>query len=156
QASAQVRVIYHYETGSPLAAGDYKVVQPNDPSGYMHGLDTSDNVTPIPGSDKSNSISVQLGTSDSLNNNFGERKLSSVGGTVYSAANHKGVFDNGDKPLAGVTLNLSGMNDLGEQITAMQQTGTDGSYLFNGLRPGSYTISEIQPAGYLNGTNMAG
>ena len=156
QASGQVRVIYHYESGAPLQPGDYTVVQPNDPAGYVHGLETDDNVSPIPGSDQTNSIAVQLTSSNSLNNNFGERKMSSVGGTVYFDANRDGQYDSGDAPLAGVTLNLTGTDDLGNQITGTAQTGADGSYQFSGLRAGNYTINEVQPAGFLTGTNAAG
>jgi hypothetical protein len=156
QASGQVRVIYHYESGAPLQPGDYTVVQPSDPAGYVHGLETDDNVSPIPGSDQTNSIAVQLTSSNSLNNNFGERKMSSVGGFVYFDANRDGQYDSGDQPLAGVTLNLTGTDDLGNQITGTTQTGADGSYLFNGLRAGNYAITESQPSGYLNGTNTAG
>ncbi len=156
QASAQVRVIYHYESGAPLAPGAYTVVQPNDPPGYVHGLETSDNVTPIPGSDQMNSIPVQLTNGGSPNNNFGERKLSSLTGTVYLDANRDGHFDAGDRPLSGVALTLTGTDDLGEQVNGTTQTAADGSYRFNGLRPGNYVISETQPAGYLQGTNTVG
>jgi hypothetical protein len=156
QSSGQVRVIYHYESGAPLAAGDYTVVQPSDPSGYTHGLETADNVTPIPGSDTMNSIAVQLTNSNSLNNNFGERKLSTLDGKVYNDVNGNGMLDSADKPLAGVTLNLTGTDDLGNQITGTAQTGADGTYQFTGLRAGTYTINEVQPAGFLNGTNAAG
>jgi hypothetical protein len=156
QSSAHVRVIYHYESGAPLASGDYTVVQPSDPAGYLHGLETADNVTALPGSDQTNSIAVQLANSDSLNNNFGERKLSTVSGTVYLDANGDGQLNAGDSPLAGVTLNLTGTDDLGNQITGTQQTGADGSYTFSGLRPGSYAVSAVQPAGYLPGTDSVG
>jgi hypothetical protein len=156
QASGQVRVIYHYESGAPLAPGDYTVVQPNDPAGYVHGLETADNVSAIPGSDKLNSIAVQLTNSDSLNNNFGERKLSSISGNVYFDANGDSRFDAGDQPLAGVTLNLTGTDDLGNQISGSTQTAADGSYQFNGLRSGSYAINVVQPSGYLAATNSAG
>ena len=95
KASGQVRIIYHYESGAPLSSGNYTVVQPSDPAGYVHGLETADNVTPIPGSDQLNSIAVNLGNSDSLNNNFGERKQSSVSGFVYLDKNNNGKFDKG-------------------------------------------------------------
>jgi protocatechuate 3,4-dioxygenase beta subunit len=156
QSSGQVRIIYHYETGAPLTAGDYTVVQPSDPAGYVHGLETNNNVAPIPGSDQLNSIAVQLSNSDSLNNNFGERKLSSVSGTVYYDANNDGQFDSGDQPLAGVSLSLTGIDDLGDQITGTVQTGANGSYQFSGLRAGNYVISEVQPAGYLSGATTLG
>ncbi len=156
QAGAQVRVIYHYETGAPLTPGNYTVVQPSDPPGYVHGLETADNVSPLPGSDQTNSIAVQLSNSDSLNNNFGERKLSTVAGTVYFDANGDGRFDGGDAPLAGVTLNLTGTDDLGNQITGTQVTGPGGTYQFSGLRPGSYLINAVQPAGFLPGSESVG
>jgi hypothetical protein len=156
QASGQVRIIYHYESGAPLAAGDYTVVQPNDPAGYVHGLETADNVSPIPGSDTQNSIAVQLTNNDSLNNNFGERKMSTLAGHVYVDGNKDGKFDSGDQPLAGVTLNLTGTNDLGDQITGAVKSGADGSYQFTGLRAGSYQISDVQPAGYQPGATTAG
>lgn len=156
QSSAQVQVIYHYETGAPLQPGNYTVVQPSDPPGYIHGLETNNNVAPIAGSNQTNSIAVQLGSSDSLNNNFGELKLSSVSGSVYYDVNNNGQYISGDPLLTSVTLNLSGTDDLGEQVTATQQTGANGSYQFNGLRPGNYTISIVQPSGYLSGTNTVG
>jgi hypothetical protein len=156
KASGQVRIIYHYESGAPLAPGNYTVVQPSDPPGYVHGLETADNVSPIPGSDKLNSIAVNLGTSDSLNNNFGERKQSSVSGFVYLDVNNNGRFDAADQPLAGVTLNLTGTDDLGNQITGSTQSAADGSYHFNGLRAGNYTINDVQPSAFLQGTTSAG
>jgi hypothetical protein len=156
QAAGQVRIIYHYESGAPLAAGNYNVVQPADPAGYVHGLETNDNVSALPGSDKQNSIAVVLTNNNSLNNNFGERKLSSLSGTVYNDINNNGQFDAGDSPISGVTLNLTGSDDLGNQISGTTQTAADGTYQFNGLRAGNYTINEIQPPNFLEGTNTAG
>jgi hypothetical protein len=156
KASGQVRIIYHYESGAPLSAGNYTVVQPSDPAGYVHGLETADNVTPIPGSDQLNSIAVNLGNSDSLNNNFGERKQSSVSGIVYLDVNNNGRLDAADQPLPGITLNLIGTDDLGNQITGSTQSAADGSYHFNGLRAGNYTINEVQPSAFLQGATTAG
>jgi hypothetical protein len=156
QASGQVRVIYNYQSGAPLQPGDYTVVQPSDPSGYIHGLETDNNVSPIPNSNTMNSIAVQLTSSDSLNNNFGEVKSSSISGIVYYDVNGSGQYQSSDPPLAGVTLNLTGTNDLGDQITGTTQTAANGSYQFTGLRAGSYTITEQQPSGYLSGTDTAG
>ena len=45
---------------------------------------------------------------------------------------------------------------LGAGATGGTTTGADGSYCFNNLPPGSYAISETQPAGYLPGLDTVG
>lgn len=156
QASAHVRVIYHYKTGAALQPGDYQVVQPSEPPGFFDGKDTNDNATPIAGSDQTDTIAVHLGNGDSTNNNFGELRLASLAGSVYLDANRNGQLDNADRLLANVTLNLSGSDDLSQEIHAIQQTDANGAYKFDGLRPGIYTIAEMQPANLLDGTNTVG
>ena len=57
---------------------------------------------------------------------------------------------------------MSGTNGLGQTITATTTTASDGTYSFstdsngNALRPGTYTITETQPTGYLAGTASVG
>jgi uncharacterized repeat protein (TIGR01451 family) len=73
-ANALVRVVYTYIP--PLSPGLYTVVQKVQPNGYLDARDTAGNVTPIPGSDKTDVIPVTLaagGTSPS--NNFGETQF---------------------------------------------------------------------------------
>src|SRR5207248_3024143 len=70
--SAHVKVVYHYNPSNALRPGSYTIVQTQQPPGYVDGLDTADNVTPIPGSNAIDFIPVTLGSGDSLNNNFGE------------------------------------------------------------------------------------
>ena len=58
-----------------------------------------------------------------------------IGGCKYNDTNNDG--DITDEPkLAGWKINLSGDD------TQTQQTDADGCYLFNGLLPGNYTVSE--------------
>jgi len=54
--------------------------------------------------------------------------------------NENGEMDAGETGLAGVTIKL---NDGNEKVT-----GEDGKVCYDGLEPGSYTVSEIVPAGY--------
>jgi hypothetical protein len=155
-ASGTVRVIYHYTTSNALAPGQYTVVQPQDPPGFFDGADTSDNVHPIPGSYFTDSIPVTLGTTDSTNNNFGEVAPASVAGFVYVDSNNAGALQAGDLRLSGVTLSLTGTNDIGQPISLTTSTAADGSYQFTGLRPGTYTVSEVEPAGYSPGAVSTG
>jgi len=81
--------------------------------------------------------------------NFGELSASSIYGAVYHDANNNNVLNPGEA-LAGVTLTLSGTDDLGNVVNQTTQTAADGSYDFTNLRPSNgsgYTITETQPAG---------
>jgi hypothetical protein len=56
------------------------------------------------------------------------------------------VRDTSGNTMAGVTLTLSGTNDLNQQVTLTVTTDANGYYLFETLRPGTYTITETPPA----------
>jgi hypothetical protein len=155
-ASGHVRVVYHYTPGNALGPGTYTVVQPQVPSGFLPGQTTGDNVTPLPWSPPPESIPVALGTTDSLNNNFGELEPSSLSGFVYLDADRDGVKEPAEPGVPGVAVTLNGTDYLGNPVSQAQQTGPDGSYAFGNLRPGLYTLLASQPAGYLPGSNSVG
>ncbi len=67
--------------------------------------------------------------------------LASISGSV--------VDEDGD-PISGVTITLSGA------AASTTTTGTDGSYAFTDLAPGTYTVTETQPAGYTDGPDSVG
>jgi hypothetical protein len=155
-ASGNVRVIYHYTPRDALQPGTYTLVQPHEPEGYADGLETKDNAIPIPGSEQTDRITVNLGNQDELNNNFGELLAARIGGHVYLDANNNGMLDAGEPPIPGTILALTGTDLLGNPVQQSTQTADDGSYLFEGLRAGNYTITESQPVGYLQGQNSPG
>jgi hypothetical protein len=156
-ASGSVKVVYHYIPSNALQPGQYVIVQTSEPPGTLDGYETTNNITPIPGSNNgSDTIPVTLGPTDSLNNNFGEITPSSVAGGVYYDKLGLGHWQYGDVPLQGVTITLTGTNDLGQAISQTTQTIGDGTFSFGNLRPGTYTLTETQPAGYLQGTNNVG
>ncbi|MBP2473374.1 putative repeat protein (TIGR01451 family) [Crossiella equi] len=83
-------------------------------------------------------------------------KRSSLAGQVYADANDNGVRDPGEAPIAGAEVTLSGTDANGKPVSLTATTGADGTYLFDRLLSGSYTVTEKQPAGYLDGKDKAG
>ena len=122
-----------------LAPGSYRVVE-IDLSGYV-------STTP-------NSVSATVNAGGSATVNFGDYKLpsstlSSISGVVFNDVNGNGVQDAGESPLGGVTVQLR--NSSGAVISTAT-TSTSGGYSFPNLPAGTYTVTEIDPAGYVSTT----
>jgi hypothetical protein len=81
---------------------------------------------------------------------------SSLSGVVFADFNDDGQVDFGEEGIVGVTVKLDGTDDLGNPVHLVQTTDADGAYVFLNLRPGSYTITETQPAGFTQGINSIG
>lgn len=154
-----VRVVYHYQPNNTLGPGNYKIVQVRTPTGYVDGFETKDNVTKIAGSNRTDFINVTVASrNDQLtSNNFGEtRANSSVSGVVYHDVNRSTRYDAGDIPLANVLVYLTGTDMCGNAVSLQTRTSATGGYSFRGLVEGSYTVREVQPSSYLQGTNNFG
>jgi hypothetical protein len=152
----QIQVTYTYIPSNALKPGTYTIVQTTTPPGYLPGLKSSGGVV-IPNSTHTNSITVTLTAGASSGNNFAEVKPAAVSGFIYVDSNNNGVMDSNEPGIAGVTLRLTGSNDLGAIVPLSTVTGADGSYSFGHLRPGTYTVTETtQPAGYLSGAKSQG
>lgn len=82
---------------------------------------------------------------DNLFGNFRGVLLGSIAGEKFLDSNGDGIRNNGEGPLAGVTITISGPADFAPQSTT---TGIDGKWSFGGLSFGTYTIAESVPAGY--------
>lgn len=156
-AEGKVKVVYHYTPSNEIGPGKYTVVE-TQPGNYVDGRDTKDNVTPIPGSEKTDTIEVGVvnRTETKTNNNFGELQGASVAGKVYRDVDKNGSLGAGDIMLPNVTVGLSGHDVYGNAVTRTTQTNGAGAYSFNLLLPGDYVIKETQPAGYDQGTNTVG
>jgi ELWxxDGT repeat protein/VCBS repeat-containing protein len=81
---------------------------------------------------------------------------STLSGTVFEDFNNDGQIDFGEKGIANVLIRLAGTDDLGNTVSQSQRTNSAGAYVFLNLRPGSYTITETQPAGYAQGIDSVG
>jgi hypothetical protein len=75
---------------------------------------------------------------------------------VFADFNDDGQVDFGEQGIAGATVHLDGTDFLGAAVHLVYATLADGVYVFPNLRPGSYTITETQPAGYTQGINSVG
>ncbi len=154
-ASAEVTVIYHYTPSADLRPGAYTIVQTQQPSGYFDGLETRGNVAALAGTIGTDVITVNLGVADLGNNNFGELQPSSLAGLAYLDSNNNGLNDAGETGIAGVTISLTGTDALGA-VSRSTITAANGSFQFANLRPGTYTIVETNPAGFLDGKDALG
>ncbi len=79
----------------------------------------------------------------------------SIQGFVAVDNNANGVFDAGDSGIPAAIVTLIGTDNAGNAVLISQATDTDGSYSFTGLPAGTYSISESQPAAYLDGPEQA-
>ena len=86
---------------------------------------------------------------------FLEPRRARIAGSVYIDANDNGRFDANEKPIAGVIVTLVGTDLFGNAVNVTQQSGTDGAYRFENLRPGTYALSESQPTGFKDGKDTA-
>src|SRR5262249_43476232 len=81
---------------------------------------------------------------------------STLSGTVFEDFNDDGQIDFGEKGISGVAVTLTRTDALGNAVNLSQTTDSDGAYVFLNLRPGNYTITEAQPAGYAQGIDSVG
>jgi hypothetical protein len=76
---------------------------------------------------------------------FGNFQLITVTGTVYNDMNGDGMRDNGEPPLQGWTVLLF---DPAGNIVATTTSAADGSYSFEDLFPGTFTVGEVLQTGW--------
>ncbi len=144
-----------------LAPGVYKVNEPTQPPSTVNGVtvpgSTGGTATPVATVPSAiSAINLGVGATSSANN-FGEVPGAEISGSVYADNNNNGVRDPAETGLPGVTLVLTGTDDLGNPVSITVVTAADGSYSFSNLRPGTYTVTEpTQPAGTVNGITTPG
>ncbi len=108
------------------------------------------------GSDTADSdVSPSTGTTASITLTNGESNRtvdagvylpSSIGDRVWLDQNANGIQDTGETGLSGVTVHLL---DAAGATVASTTTNATGTYLFNDLKPGTYSITVIAPANHL-------
>jgi len=71
---------------------------------------------------------------------------SNVGGMVFDDVNNDGLVDGDgtgrERGIAGIEIRLFGTDDFGDPVDMTTMTGPDGSYEFDRLPPGTYTLQQ--------------
>ncbi|MCW5851639.1 MAG: hypothetical protein KIT87_16315 [Anaerolineae bacterium] len=86
--------------------------------------------------------------------NFGDRLPGAVTGVVVNDLNGSGSPDAGEPGIPGVTIRLvrpgldGFLGTIDDVVAATTTTAADGTYQFLGVTPGSYLVTEIDPAGF--------
>lgn len=123
-------VLPHKVVGSPFGTNFFRIAGPN-----IGGAGV-------------NSIQTDLFTV------IGKIAFGNVSGMQYEDLNGNGAKDAGEPGLTGGTINLTGTDALGNLVNRTTTTSADnpatpvneaGTYVFSGMDPGTYTVSEILP-----------
>jgi large repetitive protein len=147
-----------------LPPGTYSVRQPQQPADTLNGTTSAPTGATAGGTASTPTAAPSLisgivlgGGQNAQGANFGELLPAAVGGRVFRDNNNDGTAQAGDPPLSGVTITLTGTNDLGQPVSLSTTTDANGEYRFEGLRPGTYTLTEpTQPPGTGNGITRSG
>jgi hypothetical protein len=151
-----------------LIAGSYTIRQLVQPKGYLDGSestgdlggDAAHNGT-VDNATNSNEIrGIVIGTAgtqqDTDGYDFAELLPASLLGFVWEDFNNNGEVDLGELAIENVTVTLTGLDDRGQSVSISQLTDVQGVFEFVDLRPGIYTITQTQPAGYVDGQEVLG
>ncbi len=146
---------YYEFTG--LYAGRY-TIRETQPAGWIDGLDTPGHIDGRPegvASTPGDAISrIQLRWSEvGRDFNFGELRPGSIAGRIHSDLDSDCLMDEDEQPISGVRVEL---RNAAGQVVDSTRTDAHGRYRFDGLAPGAYSVREIQPSGYFQGSQRAG
>jgi hypothetical protein len=92
-------------------------------------------------------MDLQESTGKTVTIVFGNVKLSCVEAVKFYDKNVNGEWDEGEAPVEGFKMRLTGTNVRGEVVDMVAYTGTNGSARFCGLLPGDYKVEELMPNG---------
>jgi len=153
---------YYEFTG--LRAGNYQIAETQPPAPtYLDGKDTAGTVGGAACGSCSTAVKNRISNIimptfgiTAADMNFGELAPASLAGSVYNDTDNSGTRDPGEAGIPGITVTLTGTNDLGAPVSVVAITDVNGNYNFGNLRPGAYTITETQPAGFVDGKDTAG
>ncbi|TWT76544.1 Serine-aspartate repeat-containing protein D precursor [Planctomycetes bacterium CA13] len=134
-----------------LAPDDYQIFE-RQPTGYYQGGQTVGSGGGRVVSDDLLEMTLQPGHHET-EYNFCELPPGSITGFVHVDEDGDCEIDPGERPLAGVTIEL---RDDNSTLISSTTTNDLGLYSFTNLPPGRYHIVELQPTGYFQGSQHIG
>ncbi len=159
-------------TGLPPSDGAGYTLMETQPAGYFDGKDEKAGAVIAGSKGTATTTGVDAPATDTIAGivlnggqnltgyNFGELAPASIAGRVWHDKSNDGLINSGESTfLSGISVTLSGTDDLGNIISAAKPTDGSGAYKFSDLRPGTYTVTETPPApalGYLPGLSAVG
>ncbi len=145
-----------------LRAGNYTVTE-TQRAGFLDGRETAGTVAGAACAGCSTAVNDRISNIvmpsfgiTAANMNFADLAPASLAGKVFNDASNNGVLDPGEPGVPGVTVRLTGTDDLGSPVDTPLVTDASGNFSFINLRPGTYTLTETQPAGFTDGAETAG
>jgi hypothetical protein len=102
------------------------------------------------GSNITYSAQSRLASADNGGTHSVRTSPASLTGYAYLDANKNGVFDGNERPIAGVTVSLTGAT------TQTVVTDSYGAYTFDNLPAGTFTVTETQLGDYADGSDALG
>lgn len=163
---------YSYNDLPPSDGAGYAVRQNNQPVGYLDGQEQKGDLVAnvvagsadrqpfgLVGNSNTETITaITLSPNQSkTEHNFGELLPAAISGYVFLDADTDAVRDPGELAgITGLTITLTGTDDLGAVGPVNATTGAGGAYSFTNLRPGTYTVTETPPAGLTHTGAQAG
>ena len=146
-----------------LRPGTYTITEPAQPAGTTNGLTIAGSaggvatgVATVPSA--ITGVALAVPGTNAVNNNFAEiANSAAISGRVWIDLNDNGAIDANESGIAGVTLDLTGVDAAGTAVTRTLVTDATGAYTFGGLAPGVYAVHEpSQPPGTVSGKTVAG
>ena len=111
---------------------------------YTVRVQIPDRLSATPSGARSFSVSLAPAGSQTGLDTAARYRANEIHGTRYNDDNGNGARDAGESGVAGATVYLDldrdNVQDAGEPTTT---TGSDGSYVFTGLTPGSYVVRDV-------------
>ncbi|MGC3964666.1 MAG: SdrD B-like domain-containing protein [Rhodocyclaceae bacterium] len=152
---------YEFRNVPPSGAGGY-VITETQPSGYAPGKANANGnpgvVDPSGDGNIIRNVTIAAGSAPLVTGEyyFGELVFGGISGRVFYDRNGSGIQDSGEPGIAGVTVQLTGVGVNGNAVTRTTTTDASGNYNFSDIGPGTYTVAEVRPSGYLPGLTHAG
>tara|TARA_R110002049_G_scaffold2750_2_gene21366 strand:+ start:63783 stop:68864 length:5082 start_codon:yes stop_codon:yes gene_type:complete len=135
-----------------LAPGEYTVIE-EQPAGLLEGDAHAGSAGgEVETASRIGAITLAAGEV-AVDYNFCEHPASEISGNVYNDADGDCVFDANESGIASVRVELY---DSAGDLVASTQTDANGNYRFTNLSAGTYLVREMQPAGWLQGSQSAG